>query len=173
VRYWVQPTSERAASAQELSVAIATAIRPLLNTAIDGDARGIYLATGDAGVSVSVAFWAAALVETPRFASPAEFPWTLANAPASLLARELALRGPNYTLVGEADAMLAALEHAIDDLSRAIIDEAVLIGCNCEVSPSKPQAVAIVLRTPLAELPQRAPSGTSATDFLAGLCPGE
>ena len=64
------------------------------------------------------------------FASPADFPWTLANAPAGLLASELEIHGPSYTLVGGAEAMDAALEHARADLERGRIVEALVVGCD-------------------------------------------
>lgn len=130
------------------------------------ESRGLYLATGDAGIDVSVRFWAAALAETPRFASPADFPWTLANAPAGLLARELAVRGPSYTLVGDADAMLAALEHAREDLLRDRVVEALIVACDMT---GRIQTVAMVTER-VDALPLVAPAHVSATEFLAAIC---
>jgi 3-oxoacyl-(acyl-carrier-protein) synthase len=167
--WWVQPPGDDVATVQELAAAVARAAGPLLDRGLPPDERGLYLATGDAGVAVSGGFWAAALAESPRFASPADFPWTLANAPAGLLARELAIRGPNYTLVGGADAMLAALEHAREDLGRGRIGEALVVGCDLA---ARPQAAALVLRA-TGVLPVVAPSGVAASRFLTGLCSGD
>ena len=163
---WVQPDDARAETVQELATAIAAAAKPLLDLGVPPEARGLYLATGDAGIDVSVKFWAAALAETPRFASPADFPWALANAPAGHLSRALDLRGPSYTLVGDADAMLAALEHARDDLSRARVSAAVIVSCDLGASPQ----AAVLMLTEERVLPLMAPEGVPASAFLAAFC---
>ena len=167
MKYWVQPRDRRASTMQALSAEIAAAAVPLMDRNVGEEARGIYLATGDAGVDVSVGFWAMALAETPRFANPAGFPWTLANAPASLLARELRIRGPNYTLVGGADAMLAALEHAEDDLALGNVAEALVVGCDLGVRPSRVQAAAaVLLQGPGLRIPERALGADDAAGCL-------
>jgi 3-oxoacyl-(acyl-carrier-protein) synthase len=170
MKHWVQPGGDTAASVQDLSAAIAGASAPLLDADTDPDERGIYLATGDAGVVASVGFWAAALAESPRFASPADFPWTLANAPAGLLARELAIRGPSYTLVGDADAMLAAFEHAIDDLERGVVAEAIVVACDLEVPAGQRQAAVVVLRAPPRNPPCQPLRDMTASELLAMWC---
>jgi 3-oxoacyl-(acyl-carrier-protein) synthase len=159
--------AEREETVQDLAAAIARAAGPLLDHVVPPDARGLYLATGDAGIEVSVRFWQDALAETPRFASPADFPWALANAPASLLARELDIRGPSYTLVGGGDAMLAALEHARHDLTRGRIAEALIVACDLV---GRTQAAALV-GTAIPELPTNVPAQVSATDFLTEFLP--
>ena len=166
MKCWTQPTAEREETVQNLAAAIARAAGPLLDSNVLPDAHGLYLATADAGIDVSVRFWADALVETPRFASPADFPWALANAPASLLACELDIRGPSYTLVGGADAMLAALEHARDDLARGRIAEALIVACDVG---GQAQGV-VTVGTVIPELPAVAPAQVSATEFLAEIC---
>lgn len=169
MRSWVQSPNAAVETVQDLAAAVVRAARPLLDGGVPPDARGLYLATGDAGIAVSVGFWAAALAESPRFASPADFPWTLANAPAGLLARELAIRGPSYTLVGDADAMLAALEHARDDLARGRIEEALVVACDLA---ARPQTAALVLHGERL-VPLVAPDGVPASQFLAGMCSGD
>jgi len=164
MKRWIQAATEREETVQDLAATIARAAGSLLDNDVPPDARGLYLATADAGIDVSVRFWQDALAETPRFASPADFPWALANAPASLLARELEIRGPSYTLVGGADAMLAALEHARDDLARGRIAEALIVACDLG---GRTQAAALV-GTAIPELPAVVPAQDSATEFLAG-----
>ncbi len=168
MKSWAQALTPPAGDIQQLSEAIATAIGPLLATAVRPPQRGIYLASRDAGIMASVDFWRAALADSPRFASPADFPWTLANAPAGLLARELGIQGPNHTLVGGADAMLAALEHAYADLADRSVDEAVIIACDLSAAPES-QGVAVVLRAPGPALPDNADSAISAGAFLGAL----
>ena len=89
--------------------------------------KGLYLATSQGGVAMAVSFWKDALDQTPRFASPADFPRTLANAPASEIARELVLRGPNHSFVGEDEAIEAALEEGANDLEKGVIKEALIV----------------------------------------------
>jgi len=114
----------------DLAAAIAATTAPLLSPDIEPNARGLYLATGDAGIDVAVTFWAEALASSPRFANPADFPWTLANAPAGAIARALDIRGPCFTLVGGAEAMIAVLARADQDLARGRVREAVVVGCD-------------------------------------------
>ncbi|HOX26114.1 MAG TPA: hypothetical protein PLL30_08875 [Candidatus Krumholzibacteria bacterium] len=115
---------------QDVAAAIARTAGPQLAAGVPPARRGLYLATGDAGVDVAVAFWAAALEASPRFANPADFPWTLANAPAGLVARALQIQGPCHTLVGGADALAAALAHADGDLARGRVREALVVACD-------------------------------------------
>ncbi len=122
--------SARYTGVEELAAAIALAAGPLLSPDVPPRERGLYLATADAGIGNAVTFWAEALASSPRFANPADFPWTLANAPAGLISRTLGIRGPCHTLVGDAEAMAAALAHADQDLARGRVREAVVVGCD-------------------------------------------
>jgi len=164
MKRWIQSLAEREETIQDLAAAIVRAAAPLLDDDVPPDARGLYLATADAGIDVSVRFWQDALAETPRFASPADFPWALANAPASLLARGLDIRGPSYTLVGSADAMVAALEHARNDLACGRIAEALIVACDLG---GRTQS-AVLVDTVIPDLPTVVPAQVSAADFLAG-----
>ena len=98
-----------------------------LNPVLPPEQRGLYLATSQGGVAMAVSFWKEALAQTPRFASPADFPRTLSNAPASEIARGLVLRGPNHSFVGEDDAVKAALEEGAKDLEKGVIKEALIV----------------------------------------------
>lgn len=99
---------------------------------------GLYLSSADAGIATSVRFWSEARRTGMGMANPELFPWCLANAPAAALARRFGITGPNYSLLGEGDAFLAAFNAASDDLTSKRIDAAVVIAlemktghCNC------------------------------------------
>ena len=130
MKTWRQPGTEQRDSDEELAAMVCQAVAPLLNPSVCGQQRGLYLATSDAGISRAVQFWADALAETPRFASPAGFPWTLANSPAALIARELDIRGPNHTNVGEQEALDAAMAQGRSDLQSGRIREALVVTMN-------------------------------------------
>ncbi len=65
-----------------------------------GNQTALFLLTPDSGVDASTNFWGNALENTPAFANPIEFPFTLSNSSASEISRALNIRGPNYTLCG-------------------------------------------------------------------------
>jgi len=71
----------------------------LLNAGYTADV--LYLATNEAGVRESMAFWAAAQQSGLAFATPGAFPWTLANSPAGRISVVLNMTGPCTTLLGE------------------------------------------------------------------------
>ncbi len=159
--------SPRHAAIEDLAAAIAMVAAPLLSPEVAPPARGLYLATGDAGIDVAVTFWAEALASSPRFANPASFPWTLANAPAGLIARALDLRGPCHTLVGGAEAMVAALAHADADLARGRVREAVVVGCDLA---AEIQAAVVVRREPCGCL--GVPDGSDTATAMLVRCGG-
>ncbi len=70
---------------------------------------GILLGTGSAGAGPLTEFERQMAVESPEAASPMLFPYTVANAPASLVAIELQIRGPNVTIIQKDPAALNAL----------------------------------------------------------------
>lgn len=92
-----------------------------------GSRTGIYLVTNTAGIRESVGFWRDALEKTPSFANPANFPWTLSNAPASFIAKALQIKGPVFTFVGDEDAVLFSGQRAMIDLKQQTISEALMI----------------------------------------------
>lgn len=89
---------------------------------------GIYLATATAGMDESVAFWNNTLKQTPAFANPANFPFTLSNAPASCMAKALGVKGPVYTMVGGKDALMACLLNASADFDEGVVKNIFIVG---------------------------------------------
>ncbi len=90
---------------------------------------GILLGTGSAGAGPLVDFERQMAVESPETASPFLFPHTVSNAPASVAAIELKIKGPNVTITQKDPAGLNALFYARflleDDRARAIVAGAV------------------------------------------------
>jgi len=95
-----------------------------------GEKAGIYLVTSAAGGRSSAELWANALENSPRFANPGIFPWTLANAPASLLARELNAQGPNYTIIDGDHSKENILQLAQTDVQSGLANSAILVQYN-------------------------------------------
>jgi len=101
-------------------------------TKANGERTGIYLVTNTAGIRESVAFWKNVQEQTPAFANPANFPWTLSNAPASFFAKALGVKGPVFTMVGKADALAYCFDRAAGDFHHEVIDSAWIIGIHQE-----------------------------------------
>ena len=70
---------------------------------------GIALGTGSAGAGALTEFLRVLLTESPEAAPPFHFPNTVANAPASQVAIELKLLGPNVTITQKDPSALNAL----------------------------------------------------------------
>ncbi|MGE5344976.1 MAG: beta-ketoacyl synthase N-terminal-like domain-containing protein, partial [Acidithiobacillales bacterium] len=88
---------------------------------------GILLGTGSAGAGPLVEFERQMALEGAEAASPFLFPYTVANAPASVAAIELGIRGPNATVTQKDPAALNALLYARLILSDRRAD-ALLVG---------------------------------------------
>src|SRR6185436_17344578 len=88
---------------------------------------GILLGTGSAGAGPLTEFERQMAVESPEVASPFLFPYTVANAPASVTAIELGIRGPNVTIIQKDPAPLNALLYGRMMLADSRAD-ALLIG---------------------------------------------
>ena len=101
--------------------------RLLQSSILNAATTGLYLASPDAGMQPSVAFWKLALEQGPGFVSPQNFPLTLANGPAAMLSIKLGLKGPCYTLLGEESALESARDHAQWDLENNIISCGVVL----------------------------------------------
>lgn len=84
---------------------------------IGSGAEALCVATLDSGAWESVHFWKTGLASGLAFANPRPFPWTLANSPTGRIAQSLGVRGPTFTIVGRADALTAALDHALLELA--------------------------------------------------------
>lgn len=106
-------------------VAADWAATQLAASGIGGD--GLYVATSDGGAREALAFWAAAAETGFAFASPAAFPWTLANSPTGRISQELGITGPCMTLVGDDDAVAEAFALATDDLAAGRVSRAVVV----------------------------------------------
>ena len=83
---------------------------------------GLIVASNDAGSASALRFWADAQRTGVALASPELFPWCLANALCGALARQFGVTGPNLTLLGEAEALAAALETGQDWLAAGQAD---------------------------------------------------
>lgn len=88
---------------------------------------GILLGTGSAGAGPLTEFERQMAVESPETASPFLFPYTVANAPASVVAIELGIQGPNVTLIHKDPAPLNALYYGRMVLADSRAD-ALLVG---------------------------------------------
>lgn len=66
-----------------------------------GTVDALHVASADAGAREALAFWAAALDVGVARATPAAFPWTLANSPTGRISTALGITGPCATYVGE------------------------------------------------------------------------
>jgi len=106
----------------DLAAAIST-----MDNSIFSEQSGLYLSTSDAGIKTSVIFWEEALEHGPGLVGPRLFPWTLANGPATCLARELGLKGPNITLVGGLDILEQLQDMAIDDLQKERVENCLVV----------------------------------------------
>lgn len=112
---------ERDAMAQ-----ITDAFAPLFGTLKPRSRIGLIVASDNAGSASSLQFWADAMRVGVDVASPELFPWCLANAPCGALARQFGITGPNVTLLGEGEALAAALQTAADWLAQDAADEVVV-----------------------------------------------
>lgn len=88
---------------------------------------GILLGTGSAGAGPLVEFERQMALQGAESASPFLFPYTVANAPASVAAIELGIRGPDVTVTQKDPAALNALLYARLILSDGRAD-ALLVG---------------------------------------------
>lgn len=77
------------------------------------DRVALCVASSNAGSGTSQRFWADARRVGVALANPAVFPWCLANAACGALARRFGATGPNFTHLGEAEAMLSAFDCAL------------------------------------------------------------
>jgi 3-oxoacyl-(acyl-carrier-protein) synthase len=96
--------------------AVVATVQALADAAYEMTGReertGILLGTGSAGAGPLVDFERQMALEGPEAASPFLFPYTVANAPASVAAIELSIKGPNVTITQKDSAALGALLYA-------------------------------------------------------------
>jgi hypothetical protein len=125
---------------------IGDGIAPLFEIAVPRERIGLLFVSDNAGSATSLKFWADALRTGVGLASPELFPWCLANAPCGALARRFAITGPNSTLLGEADALHAALDTSADLFAQGSIDSAMIVA-TCFAADGQPgRAIALRLR---------------------------
>jgi len=106
---------------------IAGGIAALFDIETPRERIGLIVVSDNAGTATSVQFWSDAVATGVAVASPELFPWCLANAPCGALARRFHITGPNSTLLGESDALLAALDTAADQITQRQVDKAVIV----------------------------------------------
>ncbi|RZT95090.1 beta-ketoacyl synthase N-terminal-like domain-containing protein [Rivibacter subsaxonicus] len=121
---------------REAIEAIAPALAPLFEReGAPAHRSGLYLATSDAGAATSLRFWSEARRTGLALANPELFPWCLANAPCGALARRFGVTGPNLSVLGQADALLAAFDAALDALASERIDIAIVVALVMAADP--------------------------------------
>lgn len=89
-----------AASEQESLEAALDDLAPMFEAVpvADGEREGaLVVVSDDAGSATAVKFWRDALSTGLAVASPAAFPWCLANAPCASIAQRFGVTGPNLT----------------------------------------------------------------------------
>jgi hypothetical protein len=102
-------------------------LAPLFESDLPRERTGLLVASANAGVATSLQFWAGARRVGLALASPEHFPWCLANASCGALARRFGVTGPNFTMLGAADAMLGAIETTTDYFALGRMDMAVVV----------------------------------------------
>ena len=127
---------------REATQAVGDAMAALFETEVAGDRLGLIVVSDNAGTATSVQFWADAQRTGVALASPELFPWCLANAPCGALARRFGVTGPNLTLLGEGEALEAALDQAEDLLAAGRVDAVVLVAIAFAQEDAPGQAVA-------------------------------
>lgn len=100
-----------AASEQESLAAVLDDLAPMFEAVplTDGEREGALLVVSDdAGSATAVTFWRHALSTGLAVASPAAFPWCLANAPCAAIAQRFGVTGPNLTWLASFSDLRAA-----------------------------------------------------------------
>ena len=128
---------------REAMVQIGDAMAPWFDADVSRARTGLIVVSDNAGSATSVQFWSDAVRMGVGVASPELFPWCLANAPCGALARRFHITGPNATLLGESDALLAALDTAADQLAEGRVDVAVIVALSFAHAQSHGKGLAL------------------------------
>ena len=88
----------------------------------------VVFAICDGGVLNTRKFYEQIVKQGANVASPALFPETVYNAPASHLAAQLGIDGASYTLVGDSSVGMSALHFAAELLETSDIEQVVVVG---------------------------------------------
>lgn len=107
----------------------------------DPSRLGLIVAFGTGAMIYSRRFFEEVIRNGPKFASPALFPETVFNSPASHVASVLKINGPGYSLVGDSSAWVNALGVASVWLETNLVDAAVVVGVE-ELDPISVEAYA-------------------------------
>ncbi|MES2569188.1 MAG: beta-ketoacyl synthase N-terminal-like domain-containing protein [Verrucomicrobiota bacterium] len=112
----------------------------------------VVFAISDGGVQYTRRFYEQIVKQGANSASPALFPETVYNAPASHLSAQLGLDGASYTLVGDASVGMSALHFAGQLLDTLDIDQCLVVGAEeCDWVLCEAYRDWRFARTPLAE----------------------
>ncbi|GAB2754430.1 hypothetical protein GCM10027020_03140 [Nocardioides salsibiostraticola] len=117
-------------------------------------AEALYVATQDGGAREALAFWQAAHETGFAFASPAAFPWTLANSTTGRISQVLGIHGPCTTYIGGEEAIAEAEWDAADDLAEGLVASALVVSVRGELpiapggGPVRIQLTARLLSSP-------------------------
>ena len=112
----------------------------------------VVFAISNGGVIYTRKFYEQIVKQGANAASPALFPDTVYNAPASHLAALLGIDGASYTLVGDASVGLSALHFAGQLLETGDVEQVVVVGAEeCDWILCAAYAEWRLARTPLAE----------------------
>ena len=112
----------------------------------------VVFAISNGGVIYTRKFYEQIVKQGANAASPALFPDTVYNAPASHLAALLGIDGASYTLVGDASVGLAALHFGGQLLETGDVEQVVVVGAEeCDWILCAAYAEWRLARTPLAE----------------------
>lgn len=103
------------------------ALTPLFEFDGARERTALFVVSSNAGSATSMRFWADAVRTGVALASPELFPWCLANAPCGAIARRFGITGPNFTCLGEADALTGALQAAADELAASRVEVVLIV----------------------------------------------
>lgn len=146
------PRLRRSSTISMLAVAAGLAALENAGTAVAPERTAVVFAICDGGVLYTRRFYEQIVKQGAHVASPALFPETVYNAPASHLAALLGIDGASYTLVGDASVGLSALHFAEQLLDTSDIEQVVVVGAEeCDWILCEAYAAWRLARTPLAE----------------------
>ena len=112
----------------------------------------VVFAISNGGVIYTRKFYDQIVKQGANAASPALFPDTVYNAPASHLAAQLGIDGASYTLVGDASVGISALHFAGQLLATDDVEQVVVVGAEeCDWILCEAYSQWRLARTPLAE----------------------
>jgi 3-oxoacyl-(acyl-carrier-protein) synthase len=156
---------------REAMLQIIDGVGEVFATAAPRARTGLFVVSDNAGTATSLAFWSEALRTGVDVASPALFPWCLANAPCGALARHFHVTGPNATWLGDGEALLAALEAAADALEDARLDAVIVVAL--EIAKAGGGNALALRMTAAADGPAQAFDAATAREALPSLTLGE